>query len=161
MNGLGLAVLRLALAAVFLLHGLHVLFGFWGSAAAGMGGLDATGARFQAAGLGPGHVVAVVAGLLQLAGGGLLVIGWLTRWVTVALALYTAVVAWFMHVEWGFFLNWTGAPGSGHGSEYAIVVMAALLCLGLSGPGAASIDGRRAHYAASRAAGRARALRRG
>ena len=161
MNGLGLAVLRLALAAVFILHGLHVLFGFWGGAGPGAGGLDVMGARFQAAGLAPGHVVAVGAGLVQLGGGALLVIGWLTRWVTLALGLYTAVVLWFMHRDWGFFLNWTGAPGVGHGIEYGVVIVAALACLALSGPGTGSIDGRRAHYAASRAAGRARAMRRG
>ena len=161
MSGLGLTVVRLTLASVFVMHGLHVLIGFWGGPGPGAGGLEATSARFQAAGLAPGHVLAVIAGALQLGGGVLLAIGWLTRWIAAALALYTAAIAWAMHLEWGFFLNWTGAPGSGHGVEYAAVLIAALTCIVLAGPGDWSIDGRRTRYAASRALGRARAMRRG
>jgi putative oxidoreductase len=161
MHAPGLTILRLAVGAVFVAHGLHVLFGIGGGAAPGPGGLEVTAARLQTAGVGSAHVVAVIAGVLQFVGGALLAAGWLTRWAGVALALHTGVFAWLLHYRWGFFLNWTGAPGAGHGVEYAVVLAAALVCLAIGGGGDWSIDGRRAHREASRMAGRARAMRRG
>jgi putative oxidoreductase len=105
--------------------------------------------------------MALFAGLIQFAGGLLLAIGWLTRWVSAALILFLAVTAWKMHALWGFFINWTGEPTRGHGLEYALVLAGALGCLALAGGGDWSIDGRRSDRAAMRAAaGRAR-LRRG
>jgi uncharacterized membrane protein YphA (DoxX/SURF4 family) len=47
-------------------------------------------------------------------------------------------------------------PGVGHGVEYNLVLIAALLCLTLIGPGAFSVDHRRERSAAAYAAGRAR-----
>jgi uncharacterized membrane protein YphA (DoxX/SURF4 family) len=47
-------------------------------------------------------------------------------------------------------------PGVGHGVEYNLMLIAALLCLALGGPGAFSIDHSRERSAASDAAGRAR-----
>lgn len=157
----GLAALRLAVAAVFTIHGLHGLFGFFAGSGAGPGGLDAASARLDAAGLSPGYVMAVLAGVIQLGGGALLIAGWLTRWAALALLLYVGITGWKLHLRWGLFLNWVGDAGRGHGLEYTIVLAGALVCLMLAGGGAFSIDGRRAHRAASRAAGRARAMRRG
>jgi uncharacterized membrane protein YphA (DoxX/SURF4 family) len=62
-----------------------------------------------------------------------------------------------VHFRNGFFLNWTLTPGRGHGMEYNLVLIGALLCLMLTGPGALSVDELQSHSAASRAAGRARA----
>jgi putative oxidoreductase len=157
----GLTVLRVVVAAVFLAHGLHTLFGLWGGPGVGPGGLAAASARLDAAGLSPGYVMAVLAGTIQLGCGALLAAGWLTRWAALALLLYVALTSWKLHLRWGFFLNWVGDAGRGHGLEHAIVLAAALVCLMLSGGGAFSLDGRRASHAASRAAGRARAMRRG
>ena len=154
-------MLRLTVAAVFTMHGLHTLFGLFAGPGVGPGGLDAASARLDAAGFTPGHVMAVLAGLVQLGGGALLAAGWLTRWASLALLVYTGITAWKLHARWGFFLNWVGDPGRGHGLEYVLVLAAALVCLMLAGGGAVSLDGRRSSRAASRAAGRARALRRG
>ena len=56
----------------------------------------------------------------------------------------------------GFFLNWNLTPGQGHGYEFNFVLIGALISLMLSGPGAFSIDGRRARHAETQAYGRAR-----
>jgi uncharacterized membrane protein YphA (DoxX/SURF4 family) len=73
-----------------------------------------------------------------------------------ALLVETAVAGWKIHLANGFFLNWTVAPGRGHGYEFDLVLVGALLSLLLTGPGALSVDGRRARDAESEAAGRAR-----
>jgi putative oxidoreductase len=156
MIGLGLLLLRLALAAVFVAHGAHTLFGVWSSPGIGPGGVSNMGAFYTSLGLTPGTLLALVAGLTQLAGGLLLGVGWLTRWAAVALGTYIGVGLWKVHVHWGFFLNWMGVADRREGMEYSIIMAGALVCLFLAGAGDWSVDGRRSHRAARDAAGRAR-----
>ena len=66
------------------------------------------------------------------------------------------VAGWTVHLANGFFLNWTMAPGQGHGYEYNVSLIATLVSLMLTGPGALSIDGYRARAAEAQAFGRAR-----
>lgn len=159
MTSLGLLVIRLALAVVFVAHGLHKLFGFFGGPGLGPGGLDQTAAYFVAIGLEPGFPLAVLAGLTQLTTGVLIGLGWLTRWAAAVLGFYAVVGFWSEHLRWGFFLNWTGEPGRGHGVEYSIVVLGALLALAIAGGGDWSFDDLRSKTAESRAAGRDRIRR--
>ena len=147
----GPAVLRLALAAVFIAHGGQKLFGLWGGA-----GLQGTAAAFAQLGLAPAFPLAAGVGVLEFAGGLLLLLGAYTLPVSIALAVDMAVAIWKVHLINGFFLNWTITPGQGHGYEFNITLIAALICLMLAGPGAFSIDRRRASHAAALAAGRAR-----
>lgn len=157
----GLLVLRLTLAFVLVSHGGHILFGLGAGGGLGQGGLDQAAARFTTAGLTPGFAIAVIAGLVQFAGGLLVAAGWLTRWASAAAAGVLAILMWKMHAPWGFYINWIGDPTRGHGTEYSIVLIGALACLLLAGAGDWSIDGRRESTAASRAAGRARLRGRG
>jgi putative oxidoreductase len=156
MTDLGLAVLRVALAVVFVAHGSHKLFGLWGGPNVGPGGLTATAEHLTRIGLGPATVMAVAAGAVQLAGGILLGAGLFTRWASAALLGYIAIGIWKEHARWGFFLNWVGEHGRGNGIEYSVVLAGALVCLILAGSGRWSLDGRRAANAESRALGRAR-----
>jgi putative oxidoreductase len=156
MNGLGLLVLRLALAAVFVAHGAHTLFGVWATPGIGPGGITSMGAFYTSLGLEPGGALALLAGATQLIGGVLLAVGFLTRAASVALAAYIGVGLWKVHVHWGFFLNWTGVADRREGMEYSIIVAGALVCLILAGAGDWSIDGRRSRREAHAAAGRAR-----
>ena len=94
-----------------------------------------------------------------MAGGVLLLAGFLTRWAALALAIYCAIGIWIDHRRWGFFLNWISTPGRGHGVEYMIVLLGVLMFLLLAGGGDWSLDGRRAHRSARAAAGRARLRR--
>jgi uncharacterized membrane protein YphA (DoxX/SURF4 family) len=53
-------------------------------------------------------------------------------------------------------MYWVIDPSRGHGVEYSLVLVGALVCLAATGAGDFSIDGRSARRAASRASGRAR-----
>ena len=156
MAGPGLAVLRLALAVVFAAHGAHILFGLWAAPGLGAGGLQNTAAQYSALGLHPEMLLAVLAGIIQFFGGILLAFGVLTRWAAAALIGFLVIGIWKEHYRWGFFLNWLGTAGRGHGVEYSLVLMGALVCLTITGGGDWSFDGRRANSAAKRMSGRAR-----
>lgn len=160
MAAAGLLVLRLTLAFVLVSHGGHVLFGLAAGGGLGPGGIDRAAARYAAAGLEPGMLIAGIVGAVQFAGGLLIGIGLMTRWAALTGASLTGILLWKLEAQWGFYLNWLGDPTRGHGMEFSIVIIGALFCLFLTGPGEWSLDGRREHSAARRAAGRAR-LRRG
>lgn len=155
-NGLGLVALRLVLAVVFIAHGANKLFGLWAGPGIGVGGPDVTAQFFATVGLEPNFPLAVAVGITELAGGILLALGWFTRIAAPALIIVMGVAIWKIHYQWGFFLNWVGAPDRGQGMELNIVLVGALLCLTLAGAGEWSIDGTREKSAQSRAAGRAR-----
>ena len=156
MAGLGLVVIRVVLAVVLVAHGSNILFGVWGGPGIGPGGLENTASQYAAFGLHPEFVLAVLAGVTQLVSGLLLGLGFLTRWASLALLAYLGIGVWKEHLQWGFFLNWIGTPGRGHGIEYSLILAGVLLGLMLTGGGDWSIDGRRATSHAARAAGRAR-----
>jgi putative oxidoreductase len=147
----GPAILRLALGAVFIAHGAQKLFGIWGGS-----GLSGTASGFAQIGLHPAYALAVLAGAVEFTGGLLLVVGALTVPSAIVLTVTMLVATWKVHLANGFFLNWTITPGQGHGYEYNLALIGGLVCLALTGPGAFSIDGRRAESAAAEAAGRAR-----
>jgi putative oxidoreductase len=156
MPGLGLAVLRLVLAVVFVAHGANILFGTWAGPGIGSGGLQATAQQYAALGLHPEFLLAVLSGVTQLLGGLLLAIGLLTRYASLALLVYIGLGVWKEHMQWGFFLNWTRNPQQGLGVEYAVTLAGALICLVFIGGGDWSIDGRRQNSKAALAMGRAR-----
>jgi len=156
MVGLGLLVLRIALAVVFFAHGGNKLFGLFGGPGIGPGGLTSSSAFFDSLGLHPPFLFAVVEAVLELAGSILIAAGFLTRWASAALAIAMMVAMWKVHFQWGFFLNWTGAPDRGHGLEFAFILCFALIALALTGGGDLSIDGRNQRAADRDAAGRAR-----
>ena len=107
-------------------------------------------------GLSPAYPLALLLAVTEFGGGLLLILGALVRWVSLALAIAMAIAIWKVHLANGFFLNWTNAPGRGHGIEYNVVLLAGLLALALTGAGALSFDERRARSAEAEAAGRAR-----
>ena len=156
MVGLGLLVLRIALFAIFFAHGGNKLFGLFGGPGVGPGGLTAASAFFETLGLQPAFVLAVVEAVLEVVGSILILFGFLTRWASAALAISMAVAMWKVHLPWGFFLNWTGAPDRGHGVEFALMLFLALVALALTGGGDWSLDGRNQRAADRDAAGRAR-----
>jgi putative oxidoreductase len=151
MERYGLAMLRLMVGVTFIAHGAQHLFGVWGGA-----GLAGTAASFDSIGLSPGFPLAVTVGVIEFGGGLLLMAGALTSYVGVALIFVMLGAMWKVHLANGFFINWAMTPGVGHGVEYNLMLVAALLCLTLTGPGALSIDHRRERWAESHAAGRAR-----
>jgi putative oxidoreductase len=139
----GPAVLRLAVGTIFVAHGAQKLFGIWGGP-----GLSGTAQFLGQLGLGPGMPLAILVGLVEFGGGLFLILGAFTLLASLALALDMLVATWKVHLASGFFL-----PG---GFEYNLVLLGALACLMLTGPGAFSVDGRRARSAEAEAYGRAR-----
>lgn len=147
----GPTILRVMVGAMFVAHGMQKLFGSFGG-----GGLQGTAQYLEAIGLSPGFPLAVAVAVTEFGGGLLLIGGALTRVASVGLILVMLGAIWNVHLPNGFFINWAVTPGVGHGIEYNLLIIAALLCLILTGPGALSIDHRRVRSAESYAAGRAR-----
>jgi putative oxidoreductase len=156
MVGLGLLVLRVALFVVFFAHGGNKLFGLFGGPGIGPGGLTSASAFFDTLGLQPAFVLAVVESVVEVLGSILILFGFLTRWASATLAISMAIAIWKVHLPWGFFLNWTGAADRGHGVEFALTLLLALVALALTGGGDWSLDGRNQRAADRDAAGRAR-----
>jgi putative oxidoreductase len=151
MQPYGPVVLRLAAGSVFVAHGAQKLFGVWGG-----GGLPGTAAFFSQLGLTPAFPLALLVGLVEFAGGLMLIFGAFTLFAALALAIDMAVAVWKVHLINGFFLNWNMVPGHGHGYEFNLTLLGALVALMLTGPGALSVDGQRLRAAEARAYGRAR-----
>ena len=156
----GLLILRLTLAFVLVSHGGHVLFGLAAGGGLGAGGLSHSAARFEAAGLNPGYLIATITGIVEFAAGVLIGLGGLTRIASLAAMGIIGVLMWKLQAQWGFYLNWTNDATRGHGTEFSIVLLGMLACLALTGGGDFSLDGRRASTRAARAANRARIRRR-
>ena len=156
MASIGFLCVRLAVAVVLFAHGAHTLFGAFAGPAIGPGGIDQLTAHYVALGLQPALALAALTGVVQVAGSLLLLIGWLARYAAAVNGLVVILGIWREQAAWGFFLNWTGDPNRGHGVEYAIVLLAAMLLIVFAGAGDLSIDGRKARRVAARAAGRAR-----
>jgi putative oxidoreductase len=148
MRPYGPAALRLCVGAVFLAHGAQKAIGAWGGP-----GLSGTATFLTHLGLTPAYPLAILLAVTELVGGGLLVLGGLTRWVALALAIDMGIAVWKVHYLNGFFLN----SARGQGVEFALVLIGGLLCLMLTGPGAFSVDEWRNSSAESMRAGRARA----
>jgi putative oxidoreductase len=127
--GWGIALVRVVLGIVFLVHGWEKLFGDAGvtgfAAMLGMEGFPAAG------------VLAWGVTLVELLGGLLLLMGWLTRWVAAVLFLEMLVALFAVHVEYGFFVF---RPAGEWGYEYNLVLLAGLGCLVLAGGGKLAMD---------------------
>ena len=152
MRAFGPTLLRLAVGIVFLAHGLQKLLGIWGGP-----GITGTVHIVQSLGFGYPYALTTLLIATEVAGGTLLILGWGTFWAALALLVEMGVAVWKVHYRNGFFLNWSMTPGKGHGIEFNLVLIGALLCLLLGGPGALSLDEHKSQSDVSRAAGRARA----
>ena len=148
MRPYGPAALRLCVGAVFLAHGAQKLFGVWDGP-----GLAGTAAFLAAHGLTPAYPLAILVASGQFGGGALLIVGALARWAALALALDVGFSAWKLHYLNGVIVS----SARGEGLEFSLVLIGALLCLMLTGPGALSVDEWRTSSAEAKAAGRARA----
>jgi putative oxidoreductase len=151
MPSFGPVALRIAVGVVFVAHGAQKLFGIWGG-----GGPSGTAAFFAQLGLSPAFLIALLVGFVELGGGLLLLAGAFTLYAAIALTIDMIVAVWKVHLANGFFLNWTIAPGIGHGYEFNLVLIGALVSLMLTGAGALSVDRRRARSTETEAANRAR-----
>jgi uncharacterized membrane protein YphA (DoxX/SURF4 family) len=77
-------------------------------------------------------------------------------WVSLILLVDMALRVWKVLYPQGFTVTGGLTPGTGHLGELHLVLIGALLCLMIGGPGAWSLDERRSQNAEAQARGRAR-----
>jgi putative oxidoreductase len=118
----GLAVLRVTVGIVFLVHGYQKLFTFGFHGVAGM---------FGHMGIPLPAFFAVVVTLVEFVGGLLLIVGVATRIAAAFIAMYMLGAILFVHAKHGFF--------NPSGVEFPLTLLAASICLVLAGGGALSL----------------------
>jgi len=126
-------LLRLALGAVFFVHGAQKALGWFG----GFGFRATLGFFTQQM-----HIPAVLAVLAiaaEFVGGIGLVIGFLSRVAAFGIATNTVVAVILVHRHFGFFANWSGMQ-KGEGYEYHILAIIICMAIMIKGSGALSID---------------------
>ncbi|MDA0120277.1 DoxX family protein [Vibrio sp. T11.5] len=126
--GYSTLALRLPVGIIFMAHGAQKLFGWFGGY-----GLEGTGQWMASIGLGPGLLMALLAGSTEFFGGLFILLGLLTRPASIALAFTMLVAIFSVHFENGLFM-------SNNGYEFGLALMAASVSLALSGSGKAAID---------------------
>jgi putative oxidoreductase len=120
--------LRIPVGIIFSAHGAQKLFGWFGGH-----GLEGTGQFMASIGLGPGYLMALLAGSAEFFGGLALLLGLLVRPASVVLAFTMVVAIFAVHVDNGLFM-------SNNGYEFGLALLAAAVSLAISGAGRASVD---------------------
>lgn len=117
------ALLRLALAAIFIYHGLDLVGGEG----------NEMGARWMKGEDVPAAPVQLAVAWGQLIGGIAMALGFLTRLAAVGLIAVMVGAIYRVHWEHGFDIQ-------KHGYEYNFAIIIMALCLVLSGPGPFAVD---------------------
>ena len=125
---LGYPLIRITAGLMLMPHGAQKLFGWFGGY-----GLEGTGQWMASIGLGPGVLMALLAGSAEFFGGLFILLGLLTRPASIALAFTMLVAIFSVHFENGLFM-------SNNGYEFGLALMAASVSLALSGSGKAAVD---------------------
>ena len=132
-------VLRIALGVLIFPHGAQKLLGWFGGS--GYAGTI----QYFTENLGIPYILALIVIVTEFFGGIALVAGLATRLSALGVGAIM-VVALFMHVDNGFFMNWSGNQ-QGEGIEFHLLAIAMSFALTWKGGGLLSIDG----FLASRA----------
>ena len=129
-----IAIVRIVLGVIFFAHGAQKVLGWYGGY-----GLRGTTGYLQSLGLPP--LIAYLVCFFEFFGGIGLVLGLATRLAALAVAVVMVGTIVKVHGRHGLFINWSLAPGKGHGYEANLAFLAmAAACL-LAGGGALSLDG--------------------
>jgi putative oxidoreductase len=122
-QGRGVALLRMIVGGVFLMHGGQKIFYY---------GIHGVGRYFASVNLPSPQLLAPLVTAVELLGGVALLLGLGTRWAAVLLAMDMVGVILAVKLSGGFF-----APA---GFEYEFTLLFACIALVLAGPGPASVE---------------------
>ena len=128
-----LTLLRLVLGIVFFAHGAQKMLGWFG----GYGFSGTMG--FLTSGMHIPAVFAFLAIAAEFFGSLGLILGLLTRIAAFGIAVNMLVAILMVHMQFGFFANWSGKQ-KGEGIEYHLLVLALAIALIIRGGGAFSAD---------------------
>lgn len=125
---LGLLIIRLVIGLSFAAHGSQKVFGWFGGyGPKGMGGF------FDSIGIKPGVLMAVLAGLAEIAGGLLFATGLWTPLGAALIALTMLVAIIKVHAKNGYWVT-------SNGYEYILTLIAIAVGVALIGAGEYSLD---------------------
>ncbi len=130
---LGLLVLRVAVGAVALAHGLQKLLGIWGGP-----GLDGFESFLVDAGFQQAAILAYAGAIGEVVAGVLLIVGLFTPFAAAGL-LAVLINAWCVQQAADPGLQWFAPDGP----ELELLLAAVLVAIALTGPGRISVEGRR------------------
>jgi putative oxidoreductase len=119
----GITLLRGIVGAVFLAHGLQKI---------AVMGMPAVAAFMEQVGIPLPMASAILVTAVETACGVALMLGLLTRWAAIPLAINMLVAMTVVHLPAGFFLP--------NGIEYTLTLLAGCIALSLLGPGAFALD---------------------
>ena len=122
-TNLALTILRIVTGVIFIAHGAQKLFVF---------GLDGVAGGFAQMGVPMASIMGTFIGFLEFFGGIALVLGLLTRLVSLGLAFNMLGAIAFVHAKAGFFMP--------NGSEFVLILLGATTALTIAGAGAVSLD---------------------
>ncbi|MEV6325124.1 DoxX family protein [Nocardia sp. NPDC051787] len=123
---IGLLIVRVVFGGLLAAHGAQKLFGWWGGL-----GWQANADGFEQMGYNPGKIFGTLAGLTELGGGLLLLLGLLTP-LAGAIVLGTMINA--------INVTWSGGLLTGKGYEMGVLFAAVAAGLAFTGPGKISLD---------------------
>jgi putative oxidoreductase len=122
-------ILQLGIGLTFAAHGAQKLFGWWGGP-----GLANWEGAMRHMGFRPARLFAVTSALIELAGGLMLAVGFLTPIAAAALVAQAVVIIGQVHWSHGFF-------NSKSGIEFPLLLGVGAAAVGLAGGSTISIDG--------------------
>ncbi|WP_404328546.1 DoxX family protein [Mesobacillus maritimus] len=128
MINIGILLIRLVIGILFIGHGAQKLFGWFGGH-----GLQGTGGWFDSIGIKPGVTMALVAGLVELVGGVMFAVGFLTPLAGIMIAGTMIISIVKVHGSNGL---WAQA----NGYEYNLTLLAVAIGIALIGPGQYALD---------------------
>ncbi|HEV7330190.1 MAG TPA: DoxX family protein [Flavisolibacter sp.] len=126
-------ILRITLALVMLPHGCQLLLGWFGGF-----GFSSTMQYFTEV-LGLPSVVAFSVILLESIGALFILLGFMSRFFSFAMAILFIGMIWTSHWQYGFFMNWMGNQ-KGEGYEFHLLAIGLSIAIFVSGAGVFSLD---------------------
>jgi len=123
-----ITVVRVTLGMIFFAHGSQKVFGWFGGY-----GIAGTAGFLETLGLKPGKPMAVLSAAAELGGGALVLLGLFTSLGALLIAGVMAVAILTVHLKKGFWV-------SNGGYEYNLTIIAAVIALASTGPGAYTIE---------------------